>query len=157
MAPTRCFTCDEIWQVMPHRSGDDGRNVVFNEMNQPFAGYALDEAAMARWDRLIAVRDAVNGALEAARAEKKIGKALEAKVKLTVPAEDAFLAEMDAETLADLLIVSQAEASVGGGLSVSGGGALAANHLYMMTVENRGVKAGADTVKLLVRGTYTIG
>lgn len=123
MAPILCFTCDEIWQVMPHRSGDDGRNVVFNEMNQPFAGYALDEAAMARWDRLIAVRDAVNGALEAARAEKKIGKALEAKVKLTVPAEDAFLAEMDAETLADLLIVSQAEASVGGGLSVSVEGA----------------------------------
>ena len=123
MAPILCFTCDEIWQVMPHRSGDDGRNVVFNEMNQPFAGYALDEAAMARWDRLIAVRDAVNGALEAARAGKKIGKALEAKVKLTVPAEDAFLAEMDAETLADLLIVSQAEASVGGGLSVSVEGA----------------------------------
>ena len=123
MAPILCFTCDEIWQVMPHRSGDDGRNVVFNEMNQPFAGYALDEVAMARWDRLIAVRDAVNGALEAARAEKKIGKALEAKVKLTVPAEDAFLAEMDAETLADLLIVSQAEASVGGGLSVSVEGA----------------------------------
>ena len=123
MAPILCFTCDEIWQVMPHRSGDDGRNVVFNEMNQPFAGYALGEAAMARWDRLIAVRDAVNGALEAARAEKKIGKALEAKVKLTVPAEDAFLAEMDAETLADLLIVSQAEASVGGGLSVSVEGA----------------------------------
>ena len=41
--------------------------------------------------------------------------------------------------------------------TLSGGGALAANHLYMMTVENRGVKAGADTVKLLVRGTYTIG
>ena len=44
-----------------------------------------------------------------------------------------------------------------GSATLSGGGALAANHLYMMTVENRGVKAGADTVKLLVRGTYTIG
>lgn len=43
------------------------------------------------------------------------------------------------------------------GSTLSGDGALAANHLYMMTVENRGVKAGADTVKLLVRGTYTIG
>lgn len=43
------------------------------------------------------------------------------------------------------------------GSTLSGGGGLAANHLYMMTVENRGVKAGADTVKLLVRGTYTIG
>ena len=33
---------------------------------------------------------------------------------------------------------------------------LAANHLYMMTIEGRGVKAGSDTTKLLVRGSYTI-
>ena len=36
------------------------------------------------------------------------------------------------------------------------GGALAVNHLYMMTIEGRGVKAGAATTKLLVRGSYTI-
>ena len=119
MAPILAFTCDEIWQVMPHRSGDDPRNVVFNDMNKPFAEYALDEAAMARWDRLIAIRDAVNGALESARSEKKIGKALEARVTLTVPAEDDFVAQMPAEELADLLIVSQAEVTVGGELAVS--------------------------------------
>ena len=38
---------------------------------------------------------------------------------LTVPAEDAFLAEMDAGDLADLLIVSQVEVTVGGELAVS--------------------------------------
>ncbi len=126
MAPILCFTADEIWQAMPHRGGDDGRNVLFNEMNKPFADYALEEAAMARWERIIAIRDTVNGALETARAEKRIGKSLEAKVKLTVPAEDAFLAEMDAAALADLLIVSQAEAETGAALSVtveSAGGA----------------------------------
>ncbi len=119
MAPILCFTCDEIWLAMPHRDRDDARNVVFNEMNKPFASYALDDAAMAKWDRIIAVRDTVNGVLEAARAEKKIGKALEAKVRLTVPAEDAFLSEMDADALADILIVSQVELTVGGELSVS--------------------------------------
>nr|WP_325301334.1 isoleucine--tRNA ligase [uncultured Dysosmobacter sp.] len=119
MAPILAFTCDEIWQVMPHRSGDDPRNVVFNDMNKPFAEYALDEAAMARWDRLTAIRDAVNGALETARSEKKIGKALEARVTLTVSAEDAFVAQMPAEELADLLIVSQVEVTVGGELAVS--------------------------------------
>ena len=118
-APILCFTCDEIWQAMPHREGDDGRNVVLNEMNQPFADYALEESAMAKWDRIIAVRNAVNSALEAARNDKKIGKSLEAKVALTVTEEDAFLTEMDAGELADLLIVSQAEASVGESLSVS--------------------------------------
>ena len=117
MAPILAFTCDEIWQAMPHRDSDDGRNVVFNEMNQPFAAYALDDAAMAKWEKVIAVRTAVNGVLEAARAEKKIGKALEAEVRLTVPAEDAFLAEMDGEALADLLIVSHVDVTVGDALS----------------------------------------
>lgn len=40
--------------------------------------------------------------------------------------------------------------------SLNNDGALAANHLYMMTIEGRGVKAGSDTTKLLVRGSYTI-
>ena len=84
-----------------------------------FADYALTDAEMAKWDRVIAVRTVVNGVLEAARAEKKIGKALEAAVELTVPAEDAFLAEMDAETLADLLIVSKVTVTVGSELSAS--------------------------------------
>ena len=35
-------------------------------------------------------------------------------------------------------------------------GALVKNHLYMMTIEDRGVKATAATTKLLVRGGYTI-
>ncbi|MBQ5928913.1 MAG: isoleucine--tRNA ligase, partial [Oscillibacter sp.] len=88
MAPILCFTADEIWQAMAHREGDDVRNVLFNDMNQPFADYALGEEEMAKWEKIIAVRTAVNGVLETARAEKKIGKALEAAVALTVPAED---------------------------------------------------------------------
>ena len=40
--------------------------------------------------------------------------------------------------------------------ALNNGVALAVNHLYMMTIEGRGVKAGAATTKLLVRGTYTI-
>lgn len=41
--------------------------------------------------------------------------------------------------------------------TLNNGGALVQNHLYMMTIENRGVKATAATTKLLVRGSYTIG
>ena len=118
-APVLAFTCDEIWLAMPHRDEDDARNVVFNEMNKSFADYALDEASMQKWEKIISVRDAVNAALEAARNEKKIGKALEAHVALTVPAEDAFLAEMDAAALADLFIVSQIEVTVGDAIAVT--------------------------------------
>ena len=81
-APILAFTCDEIWQAMPHRAGDDARNVVFNDMNKPFTDYALDEDEMARWDELIALRNDVNAVLEAARADKRIGKPLEAAVTL---------------------------------------------------------------------------
>ena len=41
-------------------------------------------------------------------------------------------------------------------VTLNNGGALIQNHLYMMTIEGRGVKATAATTKLLVRGTYTI-
>ena len=41
--------------------------------------------------------------------------------------------------------------------TLNNGGALVQNHLYLMTIENRGVKATAATTKLLVRGSYTIG
>lgn len=40
--------------------------------------------------------------------------------------------------------------------TLNNAGALAQNHLYMMTIEGRSVKATAATTKLLVRGTYTI-
>lgn len=42
------------------------------------------------------------------------------------------------------------------GTALNNGSALDQNHMYMMTVEGRGVKAATDTVKVLVRGTYTI-
>ena len=109
-APILAFTCDEIWLAMPHREGDDPRNVLLNEMNKPFTQYALDEDAMAAWSGLIDVRDAVNAALEQARSEKKIGKSLEAKA--TIPSgriAGSRLADLD--ELVDLLIVSQAEVS----------------------------------------------
>ena len=70
-APILAFTCDEIWQAMPHREGDDPRNILFNDMNQPFADYALDDETMARWDTLVRVREDVNGVLEKARADKR--------------------------------------------------------------------------------------
>ncbi len=107
-APILAFTCDEIWQAMPHRSGDDTRNVVLNEMVRPYTAYALDEAAMQKWDTLIALRNDVNGVLETARADKRIGKALEAHVALYAEdeASHAALEAVKELDLAELFIVS---------------------------------------------------
>ena len=110
-APILAFTCDEIWLAMPHRAEDDARNVLLNEMSKPYAEYALDADAMAKWDTLFAVRGDVNLALEAARADKLIGKALEAHVTLHA-ADEAAKAALDAVKDLDLvsvLLVSSVE------------------------------------------------
>ncbi len=110
-APILSFTCDEIWQVMPHRTGDDGRNVLLNQMVQPYADYALDEAAMVRWGTLIQLRNAVNAALEQARADKRIGKSLEAHVTVIALGDELALHKQFEDQWADLFIVSDVEVS----------------------------------------------
>ena len=126
-APILAFTCDEIWQAMPHRACDDARNVVLNEMNAPFTAYALSEDELKKWDRLIALRGDVNGVLEAARADKRIGKPLEAAVTLHAESDSAreALREVGGMNLAELFIVSRcliAEDGEDGAEAVTGEG-----------------------------------
>ena len=107
-APILAFTCDEIWLQMPHRAEDDARNVLLNVMSKPYADYALSAEKMAVWDTAIRVRSDVNGVLERARADKRIGKSLEAHVTLSaldVPAAEALKAVREMN-LAELFIVS---------------------------------------------------
>ena len=122
-APILAFTCDEIWQSMPHRSSDDGRNVLLNQMPESFDAYCLADAAMARWDTVMKLRQDVNGVLEKARAEKRIGKALEAHVTLDT-ADEALKKACDGLNLAEICIVSdcvwtapEAGAEVGTGVN----------------------------------------
>lgn len=53
------------------------------------------------------------------------------------PSDPGLIDETTASTLAD-------------------GASLAQNHLYMMTIEGRGVRASAATTKVLARGSYTV-
>ncbi|MBR0161382.1 MAG: isoleucine--tRNA ligase [Oscillospiraceae bacterium] len=108
-APILAFTCDEIWLSMPHRAEDDARNVLLNQMNKPFTDYALGEEEMARWDKLIRVRNDVNSVIETARAAKRIGKPLEAAVSLRATDTDSreALESVSDMGLAELFIVSQ--------------------------------------------------
>ena len=112
-APILAFTCDEIWLAMPHRAGDDERNVLLNQMVQPYTQYDLGD--MVSWASLRLLRDGVNAALEKARADKKIGKALEAHVTLICDEQgksnlESLRAHFE-EMWADLFIVSDVEVS----------------------------------------------
>jgi len=106
-APILAFTCDEIWQAMPHRDSDDGRNVLLNQMPENCDGYLLSEDVMEKWANVMKVRQDVNGVLELARADKRIGKALEAHVSLQ--GNDAAKAACEGLNLAEIFIVSSCD------------------------------------------------
>ncbi len=83
MAPILSFTAEEIWQHLPWR---DQESVFFLQYPElPPADSKLDE----RWQRLLQVREAVNGELERLRQDKKIGSALDACI--TIQANDSWL------------------------------------------------------------------
>ena len=104
-APILAFTCDEIWQSMPHLTSDDARNVLLNQMPVSFEGYCLSADQMAKWDLVMKLRQDVNGILEKARADKRIGKALEAHVTLATENSD-LKAACEGLNLAEICIVS---------------------------------------------------
>ena len=113
-APILAFTCDEIWLAMPHKAGDDDRNILLNTFNGKFAEY--EQGNMISWASLQMLRSGVNAALEAARAEKKIGKALEAHVVLVkdvnYPNDNLKSIQEEFQDIwADLFIVSDVEVS----------------------------------------------
>ncbi len=103
-APILAFTCDEIWQAMPHRAGDDPRNILLNQMPTSCGAYLLPQETMEKWETVSRLRSDVNGILERARAGKRIGKALEAHVSLSGSA--ALQKCTEGLNLPEILIVS---------------------------------------------------
>ena len=81
VAPMLAFTAEEMWQAIPHSAQDKSESVFLNDM--PDYDEALTFSAVTeRWNKLFAMRDDVMKALELARAEKLVGKSLEAKITL---------------------------------------------------------------------------
>ena len=81
LAPVISFTAEEIWGYMPRSEKDDAESVFFNKLPEK-SGVSADEEFMEKWEKIDALRDIVNKALEEARGQKLIGKSLEAKVTL---------------------------------------------------------------------------
>src|SRR5699024_2395502 len=83
-----------------------------NDMPKVEEAWKLNAEESVRWANLMALRDDVNKALELARAEKIVGKPLDAKVTLYVAdeAKAAWETVKDAD-LAALCIVSELEVS----------------------------------------------
>ncbi len=119
IAPILCFTAEEIWSFIPKMADMDERSVIFNEISAISANAFSDEFR-AKWDRIHAIRDDVNKALELARADKIIGKSLEACVVLTCDGELYDFAESIKDSLAELFIVSDVKLVKGEAKSAEG-------------------------------------
>ena len=78
---------------------------MITQMPADFAAYCLDEAVMGKWDTVMKLRQDVNGVLERARADKRIGKALEAHVSLATT-DESLKTACEGVNLAEVCIVS---------------------------------------------------
>mgnify|MGYP001765355242 CR=1 FL=1 len=94
MAPVLCFTADEVWQEIEALHGRPkwGEATVHAALFPEPLAVPDDPALLERWDGLLRIREVVSKALEGARAAKRIGGSLEAKVRIEAPEETvAFL------------------------------------------------------------------
>jgi len=116
LAPLLSFTANEIWLSMPHDKAKDARHAMLNDMPEADPAWKLSEEDEARWQLALDLRDDVNKALELARADKTVGKPLDAKVTIFVSdaAKAAFDQIRDVD-LAALCIVSELEPVFGPG------------------------------------------
>ena len=102
LSPILVFTTDEAWELIPGNTIDS----VHLSTWIPDAP-RLDPQGQEIWKRLLAIREQVLPALEQARQNKTIGKALEAGLRLRGPADLVACAQANAEDLRELLNVSQ--------------------------------------------------
>jgi isoleucyl-tRNA synthetase len=107
MAPFLSFTAEEAWPVLA-----PGKSLsIFAETFTPFD--ALDAALLTKWQRVRAIRDEVNRAIEAVRTSGAVGSSLQANVSVTANAEDRALLASLGDDLKFVFITSVAS-TVGG-------------------------------------------
>jgi isoleucyl-tRNA synthetase len=82
LAPVLVFTADEAWEFVPGKTAGS-----VHEASWKVSSFAVSESEAANWKQFFALREQVLPELETARKNKLIGKSLEAKAVLTVPAE----------------------------------------------------------------------
>jgi len=90
MAPFLSFTAEEAWPILaPGQSPSIFTETFWRHFDAP------DDALLAKWQRIRAIRDEVNKAIEAVRTESGLGSSLQAEVTVGAGAEDrALLADL---------------------------------------------------------------
>jgi len=141
IAPWLSFTAEEAWQLF----GDS--DSIFLQEYWQFA--APDDALLAKWSRIRAIRETVNKEIEALREQGAVGSSLQAEVTLTVPqADHALLASLGAD-LKFIFITSAINLVSGSALQVS---ASASKHTKCERCWHYAPSVGADPAHPLLCG-----
>jgi isoleucyl-tRNA synthetase len=119
MAPFLSFTAEEAWAVL----GTEGKTPAATKLSIFMDGYVKldspDEALLAKWNRIRAVREAVNKDIETLRTAGQVGASLQAEVTLTVPADEHALLSSLGDDLKFVFITSAITLVAGYAQSIS--------------------------------------
>ncbi len=108
IAPILSFTAEETWSYMSHVDGEKCESVFLNDMPMFCEEYNFADVAD-RWEKLLDVRDDVMKALEVARADKLIGKSLDACIDIYADSKNDAMKIFEAfsDDLKTVFIVSK--------------------------------------------------
>ena len=114
MAPFLSFTAEEAWG---HFVGDKNQGSIFFETFSPLP--SANEALLAKWNRIRAIRDVANKAIEDLRTAGAVGASLQATLVITAGADDAALLRSLGDDLKFVTITSAATVVDGAELQVA--------------------------------------
>ena len=105
LTPMIPFTAEDIWKAMKHTKNEDVESVMLTDYPEPNDMYDNQELTD-KWNKIIKVKDIVAKELENARAEKKIGSSLNAKVTIYAENEEYKFLKENEELLKTVFIIS---------------------------------------------------
>jgi len=108
MAPILCFTAEEVWSFMAHKTKDEYLSVLVGGFPTERSEYN-DEALIEKWDRIFDIKEDLAKYLEEARATKVIGHSLDAIITIHTSGDEFKFIQENLENLKLITIVSQFE------------------------------------------------
>jgi isoleucyl-tRNA synthetase len=107
LAPVLPVTAEHLWLALPGARDESVHLALFPDT--PELSALVDVDLLARWDRLLGVRERVLAHIEPLRKDKQIGSSLQAKVVLTASGDELALLQRCAADLPMLFIVSEVD------------------------------------------------
>ncbi len=118
VAPILSFTADEVWEYLPAVEGREA-SVHLAQFPAPAEVFSEDPTALLEeWRQIFAVRDEALRVLEEARQAKRIGKGLEAELRITTSGNQLALLQRHALGLKEIINVSGVSVIEGGDVLV---------------------------------------